>query len=275
MENASKALIMAGGMLIAILLVSLFLYAWGLFSEYQSSQDSLAEIEDTAKFNEQFTAYDRNDVMGYEIISLTNKVIDYNFRMSSAEEAQNSKQYLPITLTFSLGSNSNKADIINKFAMDGNNMKLFGNKTTVKFNYVQSKAKNEISELQENILKIESETNFGNADAAMKVAKSAGSIFISDISEEANRRHISEDAVKIEAIKAYNSNVPSTSQITNYDGTGLNSAYDKLMQKKVMVDRYWEFLQFKKAIFKCTDITYDNVTGRVSTISFEWTGKIK
>ena len=59
MENASKALIMAGGMLLAILLVSLFLYAWSLISDYQASQDSLTEIEDTAKFNEQFAQYDR------------------------------------------------------------------------------------------------------------------------------------------------------------------------------------------------------------------------
>ncbi len=49
MENASKALIMAGGMLLAILIVSLLIYAWSLFSEYQASQDSLADVEDTAK----------------------------------------------------------------------------------------------------------------------------------------------------------------------------------------------------------------------------------
>ena len=51
MENASKALIMAGGMLLAILIISLLVYAWSLFSKYQASKDSLADIEDTAKFN--------------------------------------------------------------------------------------------------------------------------------------------------------------------------------------------------------------------------------
>ena len=74
MENASKALIMAGGMLLAILIVSLLIYAWSLFSKYQSSNDSLSEIEDTAKFNEQFANYDRKGIQGYEILSLVNKL---------------------------------------------------------------------------------------------------------------------------------------------------------------------------------------------------------
>ena len=80
MENASKALIMAGGMLLAILIISLLMYAWSLFSKYQASKDSLSDVEDTAKFNEQFANYDRDDVKGYEIISLINKITDYNYK---------------------------------------------------------------------------------------------------------------------------------------------------------------------------------------------------
>lgn len=102
MENASKALIMAGGMLLAILIVSLLVYAWSLFSKYQSSQDDLADIEDTAKFNEQFTNYQRDNVKGYDILSLANKVTDYNDRKSNAEGAQNDAQYVPITIVITL-----------------------------------------------------------------------------------------------------------------------------------------------------------------------------
>ncbi len=38
---------------------------------------------------------------------------------------------------------------------------------------------------------------------------------------------------------------------------------------------YYEYYQFKKAVFKCTGITYDDVLGRVSSISFEFTGEIE
>jgi len=111
MENAAKALLMAGGMLLAILLVSLLLYAWGLFSKYQSSQDSLAEIEDTAKFNEQFTAYDRNDVQGYELLSLLNQIIDYNERKTTDSINGNSDNYKYISITIDMGDETNRKNL--------------------------------------------------------------------------------------------------------------------------------------------------------------------
>lgn len=108
MENASKALIMAGGMLLAILIVSLLVYAWSLFSKYQSSQDDLTDIEDTAKFNEQFTNYQRDNVKGYEILSLANKVTDYNYRKSESDRT-NDENYVPITIVINLTDDNLKS----------------------------------------------------------------------------------------------------------------------------------------------------------------------
>lgn len=108
MENTSKALIMAGGMLLAILIVSLLVYAWSLFSKYQSSQDDLADIEDTAKFNEQFTNYQRDNVKGYDILSLANKVTDYNYRKSESDRT-NDENYVPITIVINLTDDNLKS----------------------------------------------------------------------------------------------------------------------------------------------------------------------
>ena len=93
MDNASKALLMAGGMLLAILILTLLIYAWSLFSEYQSSRDDLADIENTAKFNQQFTNYDRDDVQGYELITLVNQIIDYNERKTEDTKNDNNVRY--------------------------------------------------------------------------------------------------------------------------------------------------------------------------------------
>ena len=87
-------------MLIAILMVTLIVYAIGKFSEYQSSRDKLANIENVAKFNEQFDNYDRKNVQGYELISLINKIIDYNKRFSS--DSVNNAQYSPIRITITI-----------------------------------------------------------------------------------------------------------------------------------------------------------------------------
>ena len=91
---------MAGGMLLAILIISLLIYAWNMFSKYQASGDSLSEIQDTSKFNAQFTSYDRNDVKGYEIISLMNKVVDYNERKSENSKRGNDDKYPYIYMSF-------------------------------------------------------------------------------------------------------------------------------------------------------------------------------
>ena len=98
MENASKALLLAGGVLIAILLLSLLTYAWGLFSKYQSSNEELKNIENVAKFNEQFAQYNRDDLKGYEIITLLNKVIDYNERYSISDSVNKTDTYSPIVM---------------------------------------------------------------------------------------------------------------------------------------------------------------------------------
>ena len=99
---------MAGGMLLAILIVSLLIYAWSLFSKYQSSQDDLTDIEDTAKFNEQFTNYQRDNVKGYDILSLANKVTDYNYRKSESDRT-NDENYVPITIAINLTDDNLKS----------------------------------------------------------------------------------------------------------------------------------------------------------------------
>ena len=83
MENASKALLIAGGILIAVLLISLIAFASKSISDYQAEKQNLADIEDASKFNEQFMQYNRSDLQGTELITLIHKVIDYNERMTT------------------------------------------------------------------------------------------------------------------------------------------------------------------------------------------------
>ena len=187
MENASKALIMAGGMLLAILIVSLLIYAWSLFSKYQASKDSLSDVEDTAKFNEQFANYDRDDVQGYEIISLINKITDYNYRKSNDTEAKNNKKYTPITITVNLGSDENRKSLCPGSL--GENNKLFDKNT-----YEQSTqtTRNPFSNIIATANQLED--HFGGSDDATKVAKGYTALF----------ETIRNDADKINAVRKFN-----------------------------------------------------------------------
>lgn len=80
MENASRALIIAGGMLIAMLIVGLLVFGYTQIRTAQQSQEDAEEVEQLADFNERFEAYNRTTVRGYQIISLGNLVYDTNVR---------------------------------------------------------------------------------------------------------------------------------------------------------------------------------------------------
>ncbi len=58
MENASRALIMAGGVLIAILLLTLFSYLFGQMASGTSSVYQTIEKHEIDEFNQQFLNYE-------------------------------------------------------------------------------------------------------------------------------------------------------------------------------------------------------------------------
>lgn len=98
MENASKALIMAGGVLISLMVVGLLVLFYNNLSEMQKIKTDSETEQQAAEFNKQYDVYAR-DIYGSEILSIANKIADYNKR-----EADN-KGYTPIDLevTFTKG----------------------------------------------------------------------------------------------------------------------------------------------------------------------------
>ena len=47
MENASKALLIAAGILLVMLIIGLIIFSWSKFSDFYKSNDELEEIENT------------------------------------------------------------------------------------------------------------------------------------------------------------------------------------------------------------------------------------
>ena len=76
MENASKALLMAAGVLIALVIVGAFMLMMSSLTDYQEkSYQSKADAQ-TTEFNNQYTGYIRDDIRGSDMFSLMNKVLD-------------------------------------------------------------------------------------------------------------------------------------------------------------------------------------------------------
>ena len=82
MENASKALIMAGGVLIALLIIGILVVFFNNLSDWQKISQTSEEVEQITEFNKQYDVYERN-VYGSELLSIANKIDDYNKRESN------------------------------------------------------------------------------------------------------------------------------------------------------------------------------------------------
>ena len=80
MENASKALTIAGGMLFSIAVVGLLIFGFQRLRSYQNTQDESIKTQQVAEFNNQLEAYNKQVVPGYQMISLANYVKDLNGR---------------------------------------------------------------------------------------------------------------------------------------------------------------------------------------------------
>lgn len=80
MENASNALMMAGGVLIGILLLSVLVIAFSGAGDLAKSYDDSIEASSLQAFNNNFDKYTQGDVDIQSIITMTHFAKDYNTR---------------------------------------------------------------------------------------------------------------------------------------------------------------------------------------------------
>ncbi len=102
MENSSKALLMAGGILTALLVVGALVLMWTNISRFQAVDTEGAKEQQIIQFNQEFETYNRDKVLGADILSIVNKIESYNVRN---DDVFNSKvQYEPIKVKVDFGS---------------------------------------------------------------------------------------------------------------------------------------------------------------------------
>ncbi len=94
MENASKALIIAGGILLALLILSTLIYVGTTMSNMADQQNQSKQLEQTAEFNRTYEAYNRSRLYGTDVISVVNRAIEYNSNLDTDE----SEYFINITL---------------------------------------------------------------------------------------------------------------------------------------------------------------------------------
>ena len=258
MENASKALLISAGILIVMLVVTLLIFGWRSYSDYFLKKQELENIDNLAKFNEQFESYERDDVMGYELLSLANKVADYNERYSNAPDANNDQKYTPIKVVINIDSTTRE-----KMSYDQTN-RLF--KLNV---YEQSSTKNQIKDIIEKAKVFEDK--FDKRDTAAKVAKNIRT-FVKEEVEDYYRDtlKLSEKDIEAKIVGDYNA-------ITGKNFSNYSQVQGDIGNNGEKIYAYYEYYQFKRMKFKCENakIAYDDASGRISYMEFTTTGEIE
>lgn len=82
MENASKALLIAGGVLIALVIISMFILMFSRISNIQEEQEKKTQMEQLTAFNEEYEAYNKKVMYGTDVITLINKTAENNKKYS-------------------------------------------------------------------------------------------------------------------------------------------------------------------------------------------------
>ena len=96
MENATKALLMAAGILIGVLILSLVAYLYTSFSTTAAEVNQRNERQQLVQFNTQFTTYlGNNNLSIYDIITATNTAKENN---SEYQNVNNYSSYYQITV---------------------------------------------------------------------------------------------------------------------------------------------------------------------------------
>lgn len=241
MENATKALLISAGILISVMILSLVVIIWRQFSAYYQEKNNSVVAEQNAQFNSKFENYNGQTIRGNELISVMNKVINYNNTEAKMEG------YDRIIISVDNLTKSHLKQFMYNPDTDSSIFTLpfsntFNNDDNIKL--VTDLPSKLIS--QSGIEKLTDE----------KMQKLSAEIFniLGD--------NISQRNKKIMGILG--GSEPSTLE------------YAKIGE---ITKKYYQYTQFKRAMFKCTSVEYNQSNGRVNAMKFEIVidedGKIK
>ena len=274
MENITKALLMAAGMLLAVLILSLLVMAYNKLSGYYEQNQELLTAEQLDKFNKQFQNYaGRKDIRGNELISLMNKIIDYN----ASESYQVGTNYEPIKVKITIGGN----DVINAFKYETSD---FGNE------FIKPVIQNTVDGINNQANDQDLIAITDTPDKAREIANGVGITNLTDtqlqkltmeisniLIDETSIDNSSNEYRRLRAISLRNIlkldiGTNATNDIylnaTNYKT--INGG-EKIEAIKQIVSIYYQYTQFKRAYFSCPEsgITYNSQTGRVVGMEFK------
>lgn len=251
MENASKALVMAGSVLIALMIIGALLLMVNNLSSYQETDKVNTREAQVIDFNNQYETYNRKNVRGSDLYSLLNRAVDYNRRKSTTGTGKDEGQYLaykPIIITFDLNPGGGKEKFY-ATTESGFNHLIKDN------NYTVSDTSNKFRDyIYERVKTLED--TYGS-DSLNNLVIGMSKIFI-----DTNNSSDKEKKVAVDTFNIASKNVSV-------------SSFSQLLDHRTAVYTYAEYVQFKRAKFDCDKVEYNPKTGRIIKMEFNFTGNFE
>lgn len=107
MENASKALVMAGSIFLSLMIVGALIFMFNSLSNFKQTEEDMEDVSKLAQYNKQIESFNKTYLYGSEILSLVNYIEDYNVREEDTETYE--KITIKITLKKIVGAKYIKA----------------------------------------------------------------------------------------------------------------------------------------------------------------------
>lgn len=98
MENASYALLIAGGIFFAMLVLCLFVYMFNTIGEMKRAEADVKQIQELAAWNSEWESYNKEYLYGSDVLTVINKAEHNN------KEYDNQKKYI-VNVTVYKGNN--------------------------------------------------------------------------------------------------------------------------------------------------------------------------
>ena len=249
MENITKALLIAAGVLIAIILTTLLVIGYNQISGYYQEQSNVTEVKQIIEMSKKFVNYEEKEIRGNEMLSVINMVEDYNEWVK-----QNPNEgYNEITLNVVFKNSNNLSNgwyndfhyeegsynyLINndQFKIDNSNMK--------KISYRMSECLSSLQEIVPNATESTVQSLASNIDT------------ISPLISKTHREDMEEKTINLLMNNIF--------KIDNFSTFSMDN------RKKIdkIAHQYYELTYFKRAYFICTKIKQDS-NGRVTLMNFE------
>ena len=137
MENSSQALLIAGGILLGILTLSLLVYMFTNLSTIGNAERKNEEVERLASWNSEWESYNKRLLYGTDVLTIINKAEQNNY-----DNDNNSKYTVSVVVYFDDGVTvMQKSTVLLRKTSIFECVKMEYNSDTGRVNYVEFRLK--------------------------------------------------------------------------------------------------------------------------------------